>query len=362
MTETMTETMIEATEVEIDLRAGAAPAAADAVAQAGVRKVVLAEPRGFCAGVEMAIKSLAWMVELFEPPVYCYHDIVHNISVVDEFRKAGVIFVNDISEVPEGAPVMLSAHGSAPEVVEEANKRAAVMVNAACPLVTKVHHEVKKRAGQGYDVIYVGHSGHDEAIGTMAVAPEAVHLVEKPEDVAALQDERPVAFLAQTTLSMDEWAEVRDEVQKRFTDVWMPGRSDLCFATTNRQTALKELVQQVDAVIVIGSKSSSNTNALERVARESGGVRVIRIETAADLPDDLDGIVGVTAGASVPARLVEEVVAVLQPVDGTETLRTTEEEEYFPLPRGLRERLTPEALAADRRTPASAALERLRTK
>src|SRR6202165_5416829 len=151
-----------------------------------VEKVLLAAPRGFCAGVEMAIKALAWMVRVFEPPVYCYHEIVHNHVVVERFRRLGVIFVNDIDEVPAGAPLMLSAHGSAPEVVEAARAKGGAVVDAVCPLVTKVHHEVKVRAGRGYTVVYVGHEGHDEAVGTMAVAPDSVHLVETADDVAAM--------------------------------------------------------------------------------------------------------------------------------------------------------------------------------
>src|SRR5688500_485109 len=167
-----------------------------------VEKVLLARPRGFCAGVEMAIKALAWMVRVFEPPVYCYHEIVHNRLVVDRFRNLGVVFVDGIDEVPAGAPLMLSAHGSAPDVVAAARATAGLVVDAVCPLVTKVHHEVKVRTGKGYEVVYVGHEGHDEAVGTMAVAPDAVHLVETVADVAALDlGERPVAFLAQTTLS-----------------------------------------------------------------------------------------------------------------------------------------------------------------
>src|SRR5216117_552617 len=171
-----------------------------------VERVLIAAPRGFCAGVEMAIKALAWMVRVFEPPVYCYHEIVHNRLVVDRFERLGVVFVNDVAEVPSGAPIMLSAHGSAPEVVTAARANGGVVVDAVCPLVTKVHHEVKVRAGKGYSIVYVGHEGHDEAVGTMAVAPESVRLVETERDVEALTDiDGPVAFLAQTTLSLDEW-------------------------------------------------------------------------------------------------------------------------------------------------------------
>src|SRR5439155_4802613 len=198
-----------------------------------VDRVLLAAPRGFCAGVEMAIKALAWMVREFDPPVYCYHEIVHNRLVVERFRGLGVVVVDDVAEVPPGAPLMLSAHGSAPEVVAAARANGGFVVDAVCPLVTKVHHEVKVRAGKGYTVVYVGHEGHDEAVGTMAVAPDAVRLVQNEDDVAALPDtDGPVAFLAQTTLSLDEWKGVLDATKERFPDLWVPGRSDLCFATT----------------------------------------------------------------------------------------------------------------------------------
>src|SRR5437867_1804247 len=236
-----------------------------------VEKVLLAAPRGFCAGVEMAIKALAWMVRVFDPPVYCYHEIVHNQLVVDRFRELGVVFVDDIADVPPGAPVMLSAHGSAPEVVAAARGKGGVVVDAVCPLVTKVHHEVKVRAGKGYQVVYVGHEGHDEAVGTMAVAPDAIHLVESENDVAALPDsDEPVALLAQTTLSQHDWAGVLDAARRRYPELWMPGRSDLCFATTNRQDALTEIARRADAVVVIGSINSSNTVALEKVAKTVG--------------------------------------------------------------------------------------------
>src|SRR5689334_6122290 len=264
-----------------------------------VDRVLLAAPRGFCAGVEMAIKALAWMVRIFDPPVYCYHEIVHNRLVVDRFRELGVVFVDDVADVPRGAPLMLSAHGSAPEVVAAARAHGGVVVDAVCPLVTKVHHEVKVRAGKGYTVLYVGHEGHDEAIGTMAVAPAASRLIETEADVDALTDvDGPVALLAQTTLSHDDWAGVKARAEQRFPDMWMPGRSDLCFATTNRQSALKAIASRADAMVVIGSSNSSNTLALERVARAAGCERVFRVNAADELPDDLSGTVGVTAGAS----------------------------------------------------------------
>jgi 4-hydroxy-3-methylbut-2-en-1-yl diphosphate reductase len=186
-----------------------------------VEQVVLVTPRGFCAGVEMAIKALAWMVRSFPAPVYCYHEIVHNKVVVDRFRDAGVIFVDDISEVPPGAPLMLSAHGSAPAIVAAAKANGGFVVDAVCPLVTKVHHEAKVRAGKGFQIIYIGHEGHDEALGTMAVAPDSMHLVESTEQIEALNLEGPVALLAQTTLSHFDWANLQEAAQAKYPEMWV---------------------------------------------------------------------------------------------------------------------------------------------
>ncbi len=303
-----------------------------------VDRVLLASPRGFCAGVEMAIKALAWMVRSYPAPVYCYHEIVHNKLIVERFERLGVVFVDDVSSVPIGRPIMLSAHGSAPEVVDEARRRGSVVVDSVCPLVTKVHHEVKVRAGKGYRVVYVGHEGHEEAVGTMAVAPHAISRVESIDDVDALPDfDEPVALLAQTTLSHRDWEGVAVRVRERFPEVWTPGRSDLCFATTNRQSALMQMVPSCDALVVIGSANSSNTRALERLAVEAGCPRVLRVNEADELPDDLSGVVGVTAGASAPEEVVNAVVARLNPRLGIERVDFTDEDEYFPPPRNLRD-------------------------
>jgi 4-hydroxy-3-methylbut-2-enyl diphosphate reductase len=305
-----------------------------------VDKVLLATPRSFCAGVEMAIKALARLVELFDPPVYCYHEIVHNRLVVERFERAGVIFVDTLDEVPPGAPLMLSAHGSPPELVAAARARGGVVVNAVCPLVAKVHHEVKVRAGRGFTVLYAGHEGHDEAIGTMAVAPSAMRLVEHEADVAKLDDvEGPTAFLAQTTLSVDEWKGVLAAAQERFPDLWVPERSDLCFATTNRQAALKAIAGRSDSIVVIGSANSSNALALVKVAVKSGCERVVRVDGPSELPADLTGTVGVTAGASTAEQIVRAVVARLAPAEGVEVVSVIDETEYFPPPRDLRELL-----------------------
>jgi 4-hydroxy-3-methylbut-2-enyl diphosphate reductase len=303
-----------------------------------VDRVLLAEPRGFCAGVEMAIKALSWMVRSFEPPVYCYHEIVHNKIVVQRFEAQGVIFVDDVAEVPVGRPIMLSAHGSAPEVVAAARARGSYVVDSVCPLVTKVHHEVKVRAGKGFRIVYVGHEGHEEAIGTMAVAPHAISRVESVTEVAALpQFDEPVALLAQTTLSHRDWNDVAVAVRERFPDTWSPGRSDLCFATTNRQSALMAMAPRCDAIVVIGSSNSSNTRALEKLAIDGGCPTVVRVNTVDELPANLSGTVGVTAGASAPEELVQAIIAFLDPVLGVEPVRVTDEDEYFPPPRNIRE-------------------------
>ena len=314
------------------------PALEPATPAGRVDIVLLAEPRGFCAGVEMAIKALAWMLRSFPGPVYCYHEIVHNKLVVDRFKAQGVVFIDSIDEVPPGSPIMLSAHGSPPAILEAARARGSYVVDSVCPLVTKVHHEVKVRTGKGYRILYVGHEGHEEAVGTMAVAPDAIHRVESVEEVAALGHiEQPVALLAQTTLSHRDWEGVAVAVKERFPDVWTPGRSDLCFATTNRQAALMELAHRCDAIVVIGSANSSNTRALEQLAIEEGCERVYRINGVEELPDNLSGIVGVTAGASAPEELVTEVVEFLAPLNGIELVHVTDEDEYFPPPRNIRD-------------------------
>ena len=286
----------------------------------------------------MAIKALAWMVRSFPAPVYCYHEIVHNKLVVDRFKAQGVVFVDDIADVPVGSPIMLSAHGSAPEVLDAARSRGSYVVDSVCPLVTKVHHEVKVRAGKGYRIVYVGHAGHEEAVGTMAVAPDSIDRVESVAEVDQLElSDQPVALLAQTTLSHRDWEGVAVRVKERFPDVWTPGRSDLCFATTNRQSALMELAHRCDVVVVIGSANSSNTRALEQLAREEGCERVFRINSVDELPNDLSGIVGVTAGASAPEELVDAVLEFLAPERGVELVDVTDEDEYFPPPRNIRD-------------------------
>jgi 4-hydroxy-3-methylbut-2-enyl diphosphate reductase len=305
-----------------------------------VTSVLLAEPRGFCAGVEMAIKALTWMVQVFEPPVFCYHEIVHNAAVVAAFERAGVVFIDDIADVPEGRPIMLSAHGSSPDVVTSAMDRAAVMVDAVCPLVTKVHHEVRRMASQGYDIIYVGHEGHDEAVGAIAEAPAAARLVDPRVGLGtfAASDETKVALLAQTTLGLYEWEGVLDAAAERYPGLWTARKSDLCYATTNRQLAIQKLAEAADLLLVVGSENSSNTQALVRVGRNAG-VATYRVDGPEDVDTDwLIGVetVGVAAGASAPDQRVQEVIRAVAPSNGTTLTRVTEEDEYFPLPPQLR--------------------------
>lgn len=327
------------------------PASSSAAPPAHPQRVLLAEPRGFCAGVDMAIKALTWMVKIFPAPVYCYHEIVHNRFVVEAFERAGVVFVDSPEQAPPGAPVMLSAHGSAPEVAEEANRRAGVVIDAVCPLVTKVHHEVKKAAARDYDIIFVGHRGHDEAVGTVAEAPSAITLVEPERGLGDFTPGDPgrVALFAQTTLGLHEWEAVLREADDRFSNLLTARKSDLCYATTNRQRAVREMSRECDLILVVGSENSSNTRALVRTARMMD-VPAYRVETAAGIREEwLRGVraVGVTAGASAPDHLVAEVVEKLNPVEGFTLFRITEEGEYFPLPARLRMFLTAlEAAAA----------------
>lgn len=300
-------------------------------------RVLLVEPRGFCAGVEMAIKALALTVLRFGAPVYCVHHVVHNERVVRRFAALGVRFVDHPSEIPIGATALLSAHGSAPSARAEAAARASVVVDTVCPLVAKVHHELAGRARAGYHVLYVGHRGHDEAVGALGVAPGHTTLVDDAAAVSTLPDgDRPVAVLAQTTLAVDEWESVVTAARRRFGSVWTARRDDICFATTNRQTALRAVADAVDAVVVVGSASSANTRALVRVAEQAGVRHVQRVDGA----DDLGGVergatVAVTAGASAPNEAVVEVVRALRPAV-VERVAPVLERAYFPLPATLR--------------------------
>ena len=274
-----------------------------------VDNLYVVTPRGFCAGVEMAIKALTWMLKIYDEPVYCYHEIVHNDWIVQKFKEKNVIFIEDPKELPTDSIVMLSAHGTAPKVEMEFKNISMTSVNSVCPLVTKVHHEAKKFSENGKKIIYVGHKNHDEAIGALGVAPNNMILVETVEDLDnnSLQNEN-VALLAQTTLAMSEWEPILNKAKSEYENIELPRKSDLCYATTNRQKALINISNKVDKVLVVGSSTSSNTNELVTTINNLGK-DAYRIETLADLRNlDLDGTdVAITAGASAPEHIVKEI-------------------------------------------------------
>jgi 4-hydroxy-3-methylbut-2-enyl diphosphate reductase len=305
-------------------------------------KIILANPRGFCAGVNMAIESLERALELFGTPLYAYHEIVHNRPVVERFRKRGVVFVDGIDEIPEGATVLYSAHGAAPAIRAASAERRLRAIDATCPLVTKVHLEAVRFTKEGYHVLLIGHEGHDEVLGTMGEAPGNMTLVQDESDVEQLPfpPDAKLAFLTQTTLSVDDANVIITALKKRYPRIVGPSRDDICYATQNRQEAVKELVPAADAVLVLGSQNSSNTQRLAELAR-SLGKRAYLIDTVHELPRDaFNGgeTVLVTAGASAPEDVVEECVAFLrQRYGATVESRTVREEHVsFPLPRELR--------------------------
>ena len=305
-------------------------------------RVLLASPRGFCAGVNMAIEALDLAIKSLPGPIYVYHEIVHNKYVVQQFRSQGVVFVDDLREVPEGATLLFSAHGVSPEVRQIAKQRDLRAIDATCPLVTKVHLEAVKYASQGYTIFLIGHEGHDEVIGTMGEAPEAIVLVETPEEVADLEvaDESKVAYLTQTTLSVDDANRIISRLRERFPQIAAPPKADICYATQNRQEAVSLLSTEADVTLVLGSKNSSNSQRLAELSRErSVSAHLI------DGPEDIDPrwlasaeTVLVTAGASAPEVVVEAVLDYLKDNFGAtiepRSIRT--EDVSFPLPRELR--------------------------
>jgi 4-hydroxy-3-methylbut-2-enyl diphosphate reductase len=312
------------------------------MSQTGDRlRVILANPRGFCAGVNMAIESLERALQIFGTPLFVYHEIVHNRPVVDRFTRKGVTFVDTIDEVPRGATVLYSAHGVSPAIREAAATRNLRAIDATCPLVTKVHVEAIKFAKEGYHIILVGHEGHDEVIGTMGEAPHAMTLVQTAQEVAALpfSRETKLAYLTQTTLSVDEAREIIDALKGRYPDIASPKKEDICYATQNRQEAVKALVREVDLVIVLGSRNSSNSNRLAELAKTNGKPGYL-IDTAAELNDAwFEGIgsVLITAGASAPEDVVQDCLRVLEERFGATVENRVVREEHvsFPLPREL---------------------------
>lgn len=305
-------------------------------------KIILANPRGFCAGVNMAIESLEKALALFGSPLYVYHEIVHNRPIVERFRTRGVVFVDDISEVPDGGTVLFSAHGVSPVIREQSQARNLRAIDATCPLVTKVHMEAVKFAREGYTIVLIGHEGHDEVIGTMGEAPAHMVLVEDPGDVEALTlpADAKLAFLTQTTLSVDEARVVIDALKKKFPQIAGPNKDDICYATQNRQEAVRELVPEADVVVVLGSRNSSNSQRLAELARSSGRPAYL-IDRVAELRDEWfkpTDTVLVTAGASAPEDHVRDCVEHLRTKFGAEVESRTVREEHvhFPLPKELR--------------------------
>ncbi len=309
----------------------------------GVMKIILANPRGFCAGVNMAILTVEEALKIVGTPLYVYHEIVHNRHVVEQFVKEGVIFVDEIDEVPNNSTVIFSAHGVSPEVRDAAKGRGCTMIDATCPLVTKVHMEAIRYAKQGYKMLLVGHAGHDEVVGTVGEAPDAFTIVESPEDVEKLSfaDEDKLVYLTQTTLSMDDANRIIDAIKKRFPQVKAPPSEDICYATTNRQSAVRELAPRADLCIVVGSKNSSNSVRLTEISQNSG-CQAYLVDDKTEL--DHQWFKGVntmllTAGASAPEHLVREIIQELVDQYGgeVEDAHVVAEDMHFNLPRSLRQ-------------------------
>lgn len=305
--------------------------------------ILLASPRGFCAGVDRAIDVVELALQRNGPPVYVRHAIVHNTWVVADLERKGAVFVEDESQVPEGGLLVFSAHGVAPAVKERARELGLDQIDATCPLVTKVHHEVRHYVSLGYSVLLVGHRGHVEVVGTAGVAPESTWIIEHPEDVDAVDvpDPERVAYVTQTTLSVDEANRVVDAIRARFPHAAGPRGDDICYATQNRQDATKELARRSDLVLVVGSTTSSNSQRMVEVARDAGAPAAQLIDGAGDIdPAWLDGVdtVGLTSGASAPDLLVDQVIEQLQASERgalVERLEVVEEDMQFALPKEL---------------------------
>jgi 4-hydroxy-3-methylbut-2-en-1-yl diphosphate reductase len=306
-------------------------------------KLLLAAPRGYCAGVDRAVQTVERALELYGAPVYVRKEIVHNKHVVEQLRERGAVFVESETEVPEGATVVFSAHGVAPSVHANAAERQLQTIDATCPLVTKVHVEAKKFAAEGYTIVLVGHAGHEEVEGTMGEAPDNIVLIENERDVDELevQDPSKVAYISQTTLSVDETRAVINRLRERFPEIIGPRTDDICYATTNRQAAVKQLARKCDLVLVIGSRNSSNSNRLVEVAREHGADSHL-IDNESEVREDwLEGkrVVGITSGASAPDELVQRLVRFFEArgTSDVEVLEVVQEDVRFMLPKTIRQ-------------------------
>jgi len=306
-----------------------------------VQELVLASPRGFCAGVDRAIEIVRLALEAYGPPIYVFHEIVHNPYVVRELRDRGAVFVNELAEAPEGARTVYSAHGVSPSVRAEAAARRLQVIDATCPLVTKVHLEAVRFAHDGYGIVLIGHRGHDEVIGTMGETPGCILLVSNVEDArtVAPPDPNRVAVLTQTTLSVDDTQAIIEVLRERFPTLVFPPKDDICYATQNRQTAVKELARQTGVVLVLGGSNSSNSQRLREVAEQVGAAAYLVNDIASVDPGWLNGVtrVGITSGASTPEFLVEQAVAHFRAlgIEAVVSLATVEERVHFSLPTEL---------------------------
>jgi 4-hydroxy-3-methylbut-2-enyl diphosphate reductase len=316
-------------------------------------RVLLACPRGYCAGVDRAVQTVERALETYGPPIYVRRQIVHNLHVVRRLEQLGAIFVEENDEVPEGAIVVFSAHGVAPTVHAQASERNLRTIDATCPLVTKVHLEARRFAADDYDIVLIGHAGHEEVVGTTGQAPEHIHLVDGADEAAAVQvrDPQRVAFLSQTTLSVDETMETVKALRERFPDLQGPPSDDICYATQNRQSAVKSIAPRCDLVLVVGSRNSSNSVRLTEVAREAGAPASYLVDEAADIdPQWFEGVetVGLTSGASVPELLVDGVLAYLADHGFADVQEYTEVTEslLFALPPELRRAMKAKAAGA----------------
>jgi 4-hydroxy-3-methylbut-2-en-1-yl diphosphate reductase len=313
------------------------------------RRVLLAAPRGYCAGVDRAVETVERALDMHGPPVYVRKEIVHNKHVVEELSERGAIFVDQETEVPEGELVVFSAHGVSPKVHENAAARGLRTIDATCPLVTKVHVEARKFAEKGYTIVLIGHEGHEEVEGTTGEAPDDIVLVQTADDVDRLEVEDPnrVAYITQTTLSVDETAQIIGRLRERFPNIVSPKSDDICYATTNRQIAVKQLARECELVLVIGSTNSSNSNRLVEVAREHGA-RSHLIDNASQVSEDwLNGVetVGITSGASAPEELVGGLVEFFRErgANDVSELRAMDEDVRFMLPKKIRVELAARA-------------------
>jgi 4-hydroxy-3-methylbut-2-enyl diphosphate reductase len=310
----------------------------------GPKRVLLASPRGYCAGVDRAVVAVEKALDRYGSPVYVRKQIVHNIHVVTELEAKGAIFVDEVDEVPEGSHVVFSAHGVAPTVVEAASDRGLHAIDATCPLVTKVHREAVRFARDDYEILLIGHTGHEEVEGTAGEAPDHVTVVNSPEeaDSVEVRDPSKVVWLSQTTLSVDETMETVRRLRERFPELQDPPSDDICYATQNRQVAIKKVARDADLVVVVGSANSSNSVRLVEVALEHGAKAAHRVDYASEVKQDwLEGVatVGVTSGASVPEVLVQEVLEALSDAGyrDVQQVRTAEEDLMFSLPKELRQ-------------------------